>query len=60
MFAHALYVAPFKDTFWTTTNQTGNRYNSSEPNVELQAAIATLSTGPVGPSDKIGAVRILP
>lgn len=54
MFAHALYIAPFKDTFWTTTTQDGNPYKSSEPNVELQAAIATLSTGPVGPSDKIG------
>ena len=56
MFAHALYVAPYKDTFWTTPFQPGNPLYGpvSEPNVELQAAIATLSTGPVGPSDAIG------
>ena len=28
--------------------------NNTEPNPEMQAAIAVLSTGPVGPSDKIG------
>ncbi|KAL3880433.1 hypothetical protein ACJMK2_032671 [Sinanodonta woodiana] len=55
MFADALGLAPFKDTFWTTTNQTGNKYGKSEPNVVLQSAVATLSTGPVGPSDKISA-----
>lgn len=27
MFAHALGVAPFKDNFWTTTNQPGNPYS---------------------------------
>lgn len=26
MVAHALGVAPFKDNFWTTTNQPGNPY----------------------------------
>jgi len=54
MFAHALGVAPFKDNFWTTTNQTGNKYNRSELYPELQSLVATLSTGPVAPSDKIG------
>ncbi|XP_050403537.2 uncharacterized protein LOC126819480 [Patella vulgata] len=54
MFAHAMGVAPFKDTFWTTSTQPGNPYNKSEPNTRLQGFVATLSTGPVGPSDKIG------
>ena len=26
LFADAVGLAPFKDTFWTTTNQTGNYY----------------------------------
>ncbi|XP_078489098.1 uncharacterized protein LOC100181073 isoform X2 [Ciona intestinalis] len=55
MFAHALYIAPYKDTFWTTTVQSGSPYGlSTEPNTALQAAISTLSKGPVGPSDGIG------
>ncbi|XP_050411267.2 uncharacterized protein LOC126825609 [Patella vulgata] len=54
IFADSLGVAPFKDNFWTTTYQAGNKYNLSEPNTELIAAVATLSTGPVGPADKIG------
>jgi len=54
MFAHAMGVAPFKDTFWTTTTQPGNKYDLSEPYPELQSVAATLSTGPVGPSDRIG------
>lgn len=53
MVAHALGVAPFKDNFWTTTNQPGNPYSRSEPYPELQSVVATLSTGPVGPSDRI-------
>ena len=58
MFAHALYIAPYKDTFWTTSMQKGSPYGdaAAEPNTELQAAISTLSTGPVGPSDAIGGV----
>jgi hypothetical protein len=27
MFAHSLGVAPFKDNFWTTTDQPGNKYS---------------------------------
>lgn len=55
MFAHALNIAPFKDTFWTTSHQPGNPYGLKyEPYPNLQAAIATLSTGPVGPSDAVG------
>ncbi|XP_025087035.1 uncharacterized protein LOC112559815 isoform X2 [Pomacea canaliculata] len=58
IFAYAMGIAPFKDTFWTAEYQPGNRYNLSEPNGELQAAVATLSTGPVGPSDMIGYTRV--
>ncbi|XP_070579108.1 uncharacterized protein [Ptychodera flava] len=49
----AVGLAPFKDTFWTTTDQPGNTYHSREPYTELQSVVSTLSTGPVGPSDKI-------
>uniref|UniRef100_H2ZIV6 Uncharacterized protein n=1 Tax=Ciona savignyi TaxID=51511 RepID=H2ZIV6_CIOSA len=59
MFAHALYIAPFKDTFWTTTVQPGSPYGlATEPNTALQSAISTLSTGPVGPSDAVGKTDI--
>lgn len=54
MFAHALGVAPFKDNFWTTTNQPGNPYNRTEPYPQLESVVSTLSTGPVAPSDRIG------
>ncbi|XP_050411208.2 uncharacterized protein LOC126825587 [Patella vulgata] len=54
IFADSLGIAPFKDNFWTTTYQPKNNYNLNEPNPGLIAAVATLSTGPVGPSDKIG------
>ncbi|KAK6165976.1 hypothetical protein SNE40_022775 [Patella caerulea] len=58
IFAEAMGIAPFKDNFWTTTEQSGNPYNRSEPNTALQAMIATMSTGPVGPSDKIGTTNV--
>lgn len=54
MFAYALGLAPSKDTFWTTDVQPGNRYKKSEPYTELNALVATLSTGPYGPSDMAG------
>lgn len=54
--ASAVGLAPFKDVFWSSINQTGSRYypNAIEPYPELESVIATLSTGPVGPGDKIG------
>ncbi|KAK7496959.1 hypothetical protein BaRGS_00011695, partial [Batillaria attramentaria] len=52
-FAAALGLAPSKDTFWTSMVEPGNRYNLTEPMPELQSAVATLSTGPVGPGDAI-------
>lgn len=56
MFSYAMNLAPFKDVFWTTENQPNNPYgaNATEPNTELQSAVATLTTGPVGPGDSIG------
>jgi hypothetical protein len=51
---HALGLAPFKDNFWTTAVQPGNPYNKQEDYSALQAVVATLSTGPVTPGDKIG------
>ncbi|CAG5129546.1 unnamed protein product, partial [Candidula unifasciata] len=53
-FAHAMGIAPSKDTFWTTSQQPGNKYGKSEPYPTLQVVVATLSRGPVGPGDSIG------
>jgi hypothetical protein len=56
LFAYALGVAPSKDNYWSTTTQPGNRWgdNSTEMHPRLQAAVLTLTKGPVCPSDKIG------
>jgi hypothetical protein len=54
MFAWAVGLTPFKDTFWSTEDQPNNYYQSSEPYPALQVAVATLSTGPVGPGDMVG------
>ncbi|KAL5016026.1 hypothetical protein ScPMuIL_005615 [Solemya velum] len=58
MFADALGLAPYKDTFWTTQTETGNKYGKDEPFPALEAVVATLSTGPVGPSDKISSTNV--
>ncbi|ELT88253.1 hypothetical protein CAPTEDRAFT_222495 [Capitella teleta] len=54
LFADSFGIAPFKDNFWTMTEQPGNKYHHTEPRPSLQAAVALLSTGPVGVSDRIG------
>ena len=53
---YALGLGASKDTFWTTRSQPGNRWGDRtvEPHARLQAAVATLSRGPVAPSDAIG------
>lgn len=51
--ARALRIQPSKDTFWTTSVQPGNPYNKKEPHPALEAAVATLTAGPVGPGDMI-------
>ena len=64
MFAAALGLAPSKDIFWSNSSV---RYPSSpppskyqgahEPFPEVQAAVALLSCGPVGPGDRTGAAN---
>jgi hypothetical protein len=55
MLAHALGLLPFKDVFWSTSHQPGNPYNRSvEEKPGLEAAISTLTAGPVSPGDGIG------
>lgn len=56
MFAHAIGLRPYKDVFWTSEFEPGNTYgvNASEPTPELESAVATLSTGPVGLGDRLG------
>ncbi|KAH3797073.1 uncharacterized protein LOC127837128 [Dreissena polymorpha] len=58
IFAAAMGVAPYKDTFWSTEVQPGNPYKGTEPNYKLQAIVSTLSTGPVGPSDMVGGSNV--
>ena len=59
IFAWAVAIAPTKDNYWSTDRQTGSSYKDyatvSEPYNRLQAAVSTLSKGPVAPSDKINA-----
>ena len=54
----AVAIAPTKDNYWSTDIQTGSAYGDfakiKESYNRLQAAVSTLSKGPVAPSDKIG------
>jgi hypothetical protein len=54
----SIAVSPFLDNIWTTSCQPAldNPFGNStcEGHVEMLAAIATLSTGPVGFADRIG------
>eukprot|EP00656_Telonema_subtile_P056933 TRINITY_DN9247_c0_g5_i1.p1 TRINITY_DN9247_c0_g5~~TRINITY_DN9247_c0_g5_i1.p1 ORF type:complete len:792 (-),score=169.10 TRINITY_DN9247_c0_g5_i1:182-2557(-) len=58
IFAWAVAIAPTKDNYWSTDVQTGSSYGDYDSIKEsynrLQAAVSTLSKGPVAPSDKIG------
>jgi len=56
MLHHALGLFPFKDCFWSSNaTQTGCVQKVCvEPNAVLETLTAALSTGPVGPADKIG------
>jgi len=60
MFVEALGVAPFKDVLWSTENQPDAPYKNSPREVlpEREIAIATLSTGPVGPGDAINYTNV--
>jgi hypothetical protein len=54
----SLGIIPFKDNFFTSDMEEpgcNTNYNTcQEINSELQALVAVLSAGPVGPSDRIG------
>ena len=56
--AWALAIAPSKDNYWSTDVQRDSAYKDyktiKEPYNRLQAAVSTLSKGPVAPSDKLG------
>jgi hypothetical protein len=55
LFAYAVGMWPFKDNFQTTPGQSPTYNLIPEGNPWEEALIASLSGGPVGPSDKIGA-----
>ena len=70
MWSAALGLAPSKDVFWSNSSESyckgplhlkdclKSKYShASEPHPEVQAAVALLSAGPVGPGDKIGAAN---
>ena len=54
IWAYALGLSPFKDTFWSEETEDGNPAytNMTETHASLEAAFATLSTGTVAISDK--------
>ena len=57
LFAYALGLAPSKDNYWSTTDQPGAKHykdHPREPRSRLQAAVITLTKGPVAPSDAVG------
>jgi hypothetical protein len=58
VFSWAIDLIPAKDGFWSTAVQPGHPYpegaNRTEPFGPLNAAVATLSRGPVTPADGIG------
>lgn len=55
LLASSVGLAPFKDVFWSTYNEPNNTYGpiAFEPYAEHEALVTTLTTGPVGPGDKI-------
>lgn len=54
IYTFALGLAPFKDTFFTTSKEHDDSHVTFERHPQLEAAMATLSTGIVGISDEIG------
>jgi hypothetical protein len=55
LLADALGMAPFKDTFWSISDEPGSSYKPSamEPLPVREIVLAVLSTGPVGPGDGV-------
>lgn len=60
MFADAVGLAPFKDVFWSNSLEPGRHYgpHTEEDLPDREIAIATLSTGPVGPGDAINFTNV--
>ena len=54
LYFSTLYILLFPSTALIKVLPGPHLTGKSEPYPELQAVVATLSTGPVGPSDKIG------
>ena len=57
LFAYAVGLAPSKDNYWSTQHQpgypAGYGKGATEPFNRLQAAVLTLTKGPVCPSDGV-------
>jgi len=54
LWVYSLGQIPYKDIFWTTPVQHAPKYpQTKHPYVELDALVASLTTGPIGPSDGI-------
>ena len=51
MFAHAMGVAPFKDNFWTTSDQPGNIYGQLKYRSQYEFSAGDKNDG-VGDDDK--------
>lgn len=60
MFADAMGLAPFKDVLWSTSFQPDSPYQPSPEEVlpERGILVATLSTGPVAPGDRINYTNV--
>jgi hypothetical protein len=56
LFAWSVGLAPSKDNYWSSADQPGNTHYADhprEPHSRIQAAVITLSKGPVAPSDAV-------
>jgi len=47
-------LLPFKDDFWSESDNYANPWNSREADPELQTVVSSLIAGPVGPADGLG------
>jgi hypothetical protein len=60
LFLHSLGIRPFIDVIWTREQEEGMKgYPRGRNNIMLQAAVATLSSGPVGIGDGPGGYEYL-
>merc|ERR1719247_1362746 len=50
----SLGILPFKDLFWSRTDEPGNTWRGQELDPELQVLVSALTGGPVGIGDAIG------